>query len=54
MKFNILLWERKPTTNKLRRCLIMKKCDLKAIVEMEMDLLEEEENDYGFFDNPDL
>lgn len=43
--------------NKLKRCIIMKKCDLKAIVAMEMDLLEEEQllgEDFGFYDNPDF
>ena len=32
----------------------MKKCDIQAIVDMEMDLLDEAENDFGLYDNPDF
>ena len=32
----------------------MKKCDIKNIVELEMDILEDAENDFGFYDNPDF
>ena len=32
----------------------MKKCEIKNIVELEMDILEDVENDFGFYDNPDF